>query len=171
MTHWDETTPIEYGGRGQLLMVTTREPTSQQASWSLHCRTIMSSPLPRLGKTRRAPLLGHSYASFPLRREEDRTSWSPTRLPPVDLSKQTHDRIIREINREHKSIPDDNSLLSSMAARLAMVERELLAAKREIIEKVCAQYLDRDMIQLWVGIIALYKTKPFFIHRKIKYKA
>lgn len=34
------------------------------------------------------------------------------------------------------AVPSDSELLGSMATRLAMVERELLAAKKEIVEKV-----------------------------------
>jgi hypothetical protein len=37
--------------------------------------------------------------------------------------------------KHHGGIPTDSELLGSMASRLALVERELLAAKREVIEK------------------------------------
>lgn len=35
----------------------------------------------------------------------------------------------------HAGVPTDSELLGSMASRLALVERELLAAKREVIER------------------------------------
>lgn len=66
------------------------------------------------------------------------------------LDHRTQRQIVDGIRREHKNAakkrpaghqrcdagaPSDSELLGSMAARLALVERELLAAKREIIEK------------------------------------
>ena len=38
-------------------------------------------------------------------------------------------------SQHHGRVPTDSELLGSMASRLALVERELLAAKREVIEK------------------------------------
>ena len=41
----------------------------------------------------------------------------------------------RAASQHHGGVPTDSDLLGSMASRLALVERELLAAKREVIEK------------------------------------
>ena len=38
-------------------------------------------------------------------------------------------------SKHHGGVPTDSELLGSMASRLALVERELLASKREVIEK------------------------------------
>ena len=38
-------------------------------------------------------------------------------------------------SQHHGGVPTDSELLGSMASRLALVERELLAAKREVIDK------------------------------------
>ena len=38
-------------------------------------------------------------------------------------------------SQHHGRVPTDSELLGSMASRLALVERELLASKREVIEK------------------------------------
>ena len=51
------------------------------------------------------------------------------------------------------SVPSDTDLVSSMALRLTTVERELLAARRELIEKVCLSLspMDRGTVHFCVG--------------------
>ena len=95
----------------------------------------MSYPGANLKKARRTPLSRHTPNAVPFGLDED-----------PSVSKGSSQSLLPLINprpeREKKTIiPSDESLLSSMAARLAMVERELLAAKRKIIEKVLCECL------------------------------
>ncbi len=112
----------------------------------------MSSPLPRLKRARRTPLLNKTTS---YRRDDQhdtiiyKTNSFQTATaalsPYITSSKDTttgiitdcssvDDQIINGLTRD--SIPNDNCLLTSMATRLLMIERELLSSKREIIEKV-----------------------------------
>ena len=109
----------------------------------------MSSPAGSLKKTRRSPLPASNNSSVPFRRQlfEDTTvipstskNISPNR---GEMITSQHGHIVEEIWREgtggrgrRGGAPSDVDLVTSMAARLAQVERELLAARREILEKV-----------------------------------
>ena len=100
----------------------------------------MSSPAGSLKKTRRSPLpLAASFRSVPFRQ-------STPINDPLDVENcrssrvagGTHGRIVDAIRREGErhGAPSDGDLVASMATRLAQVERELLAARREILDKV-----------------------------------
>ena len=67
--------------------------------------------------------------------EEFRTSDHKTQGQIVDSIRQHQHSKKKLASRHHDGIPTDSELLGSMAARLALVERELLAAKKEVIEK------------------------------------
>lgn len=82
---------------------------------------------------------------------------------PLDHSTQRHivDSIrhqrnlsdkTKKVTQHGRATPSDSELLGSMASRLALVERELLAAKREVIEK------DNYISQLEERIVALEKS-------------
>ena len=94
----------------------------------------MSTPTASLKKTRRSPL---PTRGLPFRKDNPLPSLSPLKegasLNPSDHTSHRH--ILEGIRNEGR-VPKDADLVTSMATRLATVERELLAAKREIIEKV-----------------------------------
>ena len=109
----------------------------------------MSSPAGSLKKTRRSPLPASNNSSVPFRRQlfvdttvipSTSNNISPNR---EEMITSQHGHIVEEIWREgtggrgrRGGAPSDVDLVTSMAARLAQVERELLAARREILEKV-----------------------------------
>lgn len=94
----------------------------------------MSTPTASLKKTRRSPLPSRG---LPFRKDNPLPSFSPLKegasLTPSDHTSHRH--ILEGIRNEGRA-PKDADLVTSMATRLSTVERELLAAKREIIEKV-----------------------------------
>ena len=105
----------------------------------------MSSPAGSLKKTRRSPLPASNNSSVPFRRQlfEDTTGITSKNFSPnrEEMITSQHGHIVEEIWREGtggrgRRAPSDVDLVTSMAARLAQVERELLAARREILEKV-----------------------------------
>ena len=107
----------------------------------------MSSPAGSLKKTRRSPLPASNNSSVPFRRQlfGDTTGITSKNFTPnrEEMITSQHGHIVEEIWREgtggrgrRGGAPSDVDLVTSMAARLAQVERELLAARREILEKV-----------------------------------
>ena len=90
----------------------------------------MSSPSANLKKVKRRPL--PLTRGVPYRQD----------LSSLDTSTGSfHKQVLESIRHETVSstgptVPKDADLVTSMATRLTVVERELLAAKREIIEKV-----------------------------------
>ena len=94
----------------------------------------MSTPTANLKKTRRSPLPSRG---LPFRKDNPLPSFSPLKEgASLNRSDHTSHRHILEGIRNEGRGPKDADLVTSMATRLATVERELLAAKREIIEKV-----------------------------------
>lgn len=83
----------------------------------------MSSPSANLKKVKRPPLPG--YRGMPYRPE----------ISPLKETSSFHKQVLEAIKHE-SSVPQDTDLVASMATRLTVVEKELLAAKREIIDKV-----------------------------------
>ena len=100
---------------------------------------MMSSPGGSLKKTRRSPLpVAASTRNVPFRQSiasDDPLDVTHCRSGP---GASQHARIVDAIRREGErhGAPSDGDLVASMAGRLAQVERELLAARREILDKV-----------------------------------
>ena len=65
-------------------------------------------------------------------RTPDRTAYHTAQKQIVDSIKHEHKNAKKKTTA---GVATDSELLGSMASRLALVERELLAAKREVIEK------------------------------------
>ena len=128
----------------------------------------MSTPTASLKKTKRSPL---PYRGLPFRKNTPLLSLSPLKegasLTPNDHT--SHHHILEGIRNEGR-VPKDSDLVTSMATRLATVERELLAAKREIIEKVI--YLScvhlsigpsvEDLVHLFIVHQFIYLSPHFF---------
>ena len=104
----------------------------------------MSSPLPRLKRARRTPLWSNATSFKKDEKHNTADHKTPASITPSfgfaasNISQSTHDQIIKGIMQG--KTPNDDCLLSSMAARLSMVERGLLSSKREIIEKVIIKF-------------------------------
>ena len=96
----------------------------------------MSTPLSQLKKVHKSPLPKGSTVPFRNGHRDEILDSAPeldaiTQKYVVDgIRKQTRARTI--------NAPGDVDLVASMASRLAVVERELLSAKREIVEKVAS---------------------------------
>ena len=87
-----------------------------------------------------------SSTSVPFRHPGPHHEVDEDRLPPANVHSKTHssyspilEGITHQTNHgKHSSkngVPSDSQLLGSMASRLAQVERDLLVAKREIIDR------------------------------------
>lgn len=102
----------------------------------------MSTPLSQLKKVRKSPLPRDYSVPFRDGQGEDILD------AVAALDSVTHKYIVDDIRKQarvHKrhdtDAPRDADLVASMASRLAVVERELLSAKREIVEKVVESFL------------------------------
>ncbi|KAL5457532.1 hypothetical protein EMCRGX_G034802 [Ephydatia muelleri] len=104
-------------------------------------RATMTSPMSSLKKTKKTPLPAPERRSVPFRYSDPAPETDPVPLICDELRKPHHvdattqKHILREIRPRARDVRSDSDLVSSMALRLATVERELLAARREAIEK------------------------------------
>lgn len=120
----------------------------------------MSSPVENLKKVRKQPLLStkrgapykqaslvdknlaaaSSRDTISLLSAHSRSTVTRSSSPSL-LTDECRKQILEGIKEEGNHAPTDSDLVSSMAARLAVIEKELLAAKREIVEKVLSKFL------------------------------
>lgn len=96
--------------------------------------TTNGRSLPHTNRPTIVPSIGHQYTN---NIAQEREHIAPHTTPFTVLADSyLHRDILQGIRREGKVSDSESDLVSSMASRLAAVERELLNAKREIIEKV-----------------------------------
>ena len=101
----------------------------------------MSSPAASLRKTKKSPLPSSSSRGVAFR-IQPRHGFAADELLGAREERiaSQHHQIVEGIRREDggKKVgaPSDTDLVASMASRLAQAERELLAARRDILEKV-----------------------------------
>ena len=104
----------------------------------------MSSPAASLKKAKKSPLPSSGSRGVPFRRQPRHGFVAEEVLGAREegIASQHHN-IIESIRQEGSDgrrrkggTPSDSDLVASMASRLAQAERELLAARREMLEKV-----------------------------------
>ena len=98
----------------------------------------MSTPLSQLKKVQKSPLPKAPSVPFRNGHGDEMLGFVP------ELDAITQKYVVNDIRKQARArpinAPRDVDLVSSMAARLAVVEKELLSAKREIVEKVQGLY-------------------------------